>query len=160
MVPTRSEWVAGRLQQSIIDHCYNCDNGSIRNITLEDLGNSDHNCVKFSKMTNKPMEQITPQKRRNYVKMDIGLFLHEINDLQLDDEIPQIEDPNKAAETLTRKIVEAIDKHAPITNVKTHKNFNPLISENTQKMIATGNKMKRSAKNNEDYEEDKKSEKV
>ena len=53
LVPTRIEKVGDMIQRSIIDHCYASKEESIKEITVEELGDSDHLCVKFIKQKKK-----------------------------------------------------------------------------------------------------------
>ena len=63
-VPTRIEKVGDKIQRSIIDHCYSNDKDKIKDLTVEELGDSDHLCVKFTKPAKSTQIHQRPKKIR------------------------------------------------------------------------------------------------
>ena len=75
------------MQRSIIDHCYARDESTIKCITVENIGDSDHYCVKFKKVTKTAPNKEPPIKTHNYNQINLEEFLRDIYDANIDEKV-------------------------------------------------------------------------
>ena len=134
------DWVG-----SCIDHIYSDVEEKIKNIKVEAVGQSDHLGISLSVKT-----QMGAMKRKNiqyrdYSRCDIGVFLTELWQRDVNNKVAAEDDIEKMAEIFETELREVLDKHAPVKTQAIKNGSNASISDRTRIMIMMRRSMMKKA---------------
>ena len=90
---------------SCIDHCYTNAPEKIKSVHVQAVGNSDHLGIVFKKFSKFPVSKPQSVRKRNYKNFDIGSFLTDINQSDLNTIVTgaeRIESASNAFENIFR----------------------------------------------------------
>ena len=147
---TRSEMTNNVVHSSCIDHIYTNSPTKCDNPRVEAIGDSDHlgiTLVKYSKeILNKPQAVL----KRNYKNFDVGSFLIDIQNSNINIDVLACEDIDSAASVFQERFLEILNHHAPIKIFQTRKHYVPFLTEETKKLMEERDALKKVATENQD----------
>ena len=80
--------------------------------------------------------------KRSYKSFDIGSFLTDVHNSNLNEKITSINCLEEASKTFEDTFKGILDNHAPIKIFQTRKNYLPYLSEYTKELIQVRNRLK------------------
>ena len=114
-----------------LDHLYTNKVEKLSSVQTFFTGASDHKLLKVIRFTKSFKHLPRYVKKRIFKEFDEDAFKLSISECGLD-EILTITDVDIAAEALTLKITEALDKMAPVKKIQTRTNYAPWMSKETK----------------------------
>ena len=143
---TRSEIIqGGALSRSGIDHCYSNVPEKLSNPVVLVVGDSDHLGVVVTKYTRSAPIKPRTVIKRSYKNFNIELFLTDILNSTIDNDVTGSNDIEEAAEIFEQGFRSILDKHAPIKVFQMRKHYSPYVSELTKNLIKQRNYLKEEA---------------
>ena len=134
--PTRLGNTTGEgVSATCIDHCYTNVPEKIKSIQVVGAGNSDHLGVVIKKFTKFPVSKPQSVKKRNYKEFDIGNFLTDIYNSDINTIVTGASTIDTAAEAFENIFKSTLNAHAPMKVFHMRKNYSPFLSEETKELI-------------------------
>ena len=134
--PTRLGNTTGEgVSATCIDHCYTNVPEKIKSIQVVGAGNSDHLGVVIKKFTKFPVSKPQSVKKRNYKEFDIGNFLTDIYNSDINTIVTGASTIDTAAEAFENIFKSTLNAHAPMKVFHMRKNNSPFLSEETKELI-------------------------
>ena len=117
--------------QTGLDHVYTNKIEKLSSVQTYLTGTSDHKLLKFVRFTKAIKHLPRYIQKRSFKDFDDETFVTNISNCGLE-EILQYNDVEAAADILTRKINNVLDKMAPIKKFQTRKNYVPWLKKETK----------------------------
>ena len=142
---TRSELVNGVVVQSLIDHVYTNVPTKCSKPILESAGDSDHLAVSLTKFTRELSYRPHTVLKRSYKNFDIGQFLQDILDSNINRKVLEQVHFEGAVEIFQSVFLKILDYHAPVHVFQTRKNYVPFLSEDMKRLMRERDVLKEEA---------------
>ena len=142
---TRSELVNGAVVQSSIDHIYTNAPNKCSKPILEAAGDSDHLAILVTKFTRELSHRPHTVLKRSYKNFDIGQFLQDILDSNINRNVMEkinLEDASEIFQSIFSKI---LDYHAPVKVFQSRKNYVPFLSDKMKRLMKERDVLKEEA---------------
>ena len=114
-----------------LDHLYTNKVEKLSSVQTYFTGTSDHKLLKVIRFTKSFKHLPRYVKKRIFKEFNEDAFKLSISECGLD-EILAYTDVDKAAEALTQKLTEELDKMAPVKNIQTRTHYAPWMSKDTK----------------------------
>ena len=145
---TRVQSVGGVMQRSCIDHVTTNIPEKCSVPEVHPQGSSDHMPVMVTKFSREVKTQPKTIKKRNYKNFNAPEFLKEINELVQNGGFDRVLDNNNVEEAsalFSGIFGSVLNKHAPLKVFQVRNNYVPWVSDNTKKMQAARDTLKKEA---------------
>ena len=126
----------GEVSLACLDHCYSDVPEKISDVKTVAAGNSDHLAVIIKKSVRFPVSKPQTVRKRNYKNFDIKAFLCDVNNSDMNVNVPQAENLDEAADIFEKTFKSILDAHAPLKTFQMRKNYSPFITQETKDLIA------------------------
>ena len=130
---------------SCIDHVYSNAKHRISTIKVISSGTSDHDAISFTRFSKNPAPPTRTIRKRSYKNFKEDEYLRDISSLDFTD-VYTTNDVNEAADLLTEKLVQVLNKHAPWIIFQQRKNFAPWVTAETLELMKQRDRLKEEAK--------------
>ena len=119
---------------SCIDHLYCNMKHRISPVTILPFGASDHDALSYVRYSKEPCPPSRTIRKRSYKTFDPEAYISDMSETDFT-EVYCSTDVDEAAEILTNKVVDVLDKHAPWIVYQQRKHYAPWISPETVKLM-------------------------
>ena len=117
-----------------LDHIYSNKPDKCSAINLEFSGGSDHKLLKFTRYAKSVTRNIKYVRKRSFKNFKSEEFVKAVRQLSWFD-LYMCQDPNQAAELLTKKLADLLDIMAPIRTIQVRSKYAAWLSEQTKAML-------------------------
>ena len=134
-VPTRA-WPGQ--PESGLDHIYSNRREKLSDVYTESAGGSDHKLIKITRFSKSLKRNVRYVRKRMYKNFMDEKFCQEVRELRFWD-IFACENPSWAAQMLTYKMSNILDKMAPVRTVQVRTKYAAWLSSDTKKLLKVRN---------------------
>ena len=134
--PTRNQFnrITGNTDISCIDHIYTNARYRCSNVSIFSFGGSDHDLIGYTRYSKDPPQPSKTIRKRTYKDFVVEDFLADLNSVDWR-EVLQCEDVDEAADHLTGKFRQVLNKHAPWIVFQQRKHYAPWLTDQTLKIM-------------------------
>ena len=125
-------------EDSGLDHIYTNKPDKVSSVQAEFKGGSDHKLIQITRFAKSIQRTVRYVRKRVFKNFDENEFKQAVQQLSWW-ELYSSNDPEEAAEILTRKITTILDSMAPVKTIQVRKGYAPWLSESTKRLIKERN---------------------
>ena len=136
---TRIELLNGRVQKSMIDHCYTDSIEKVSGPFIETVGDSDHMGVRIVKHAKTPVTRPRTVQKRCYKNFCVEAFLLDIYHSGINEHVTLHRTIEEASIVFKNEFEAILNFHAPLKTIQIRKNYCPFLTEDTKLSIRERN---------------------
>ena len=144
--PTRSQFnsITGNTDMSCIDHVYTNVRYRCSSVSVFSFGGSDHDLIGYIRYSKDPPQPSKTIRKRTYKNFVVEDFLADLNSVDWT-EVLHCEDVDQAADHLTGKFRQVLNRHAPWIVFQQRKHYAPWLTDQTLKIMKERDELKAAA---------------